>query len=99
MRAENSWVIARRQMPLRLDVVNGALDGILSLGPIDVWPIQNTSSFELKAGATEVKPAHPAFYDSYREAGSFPGTAQPLSTREILTRLYKAVGTPITPIL
>ena len=62
-------------------------------------PIQNTSSFELKTGATEVKPVHPAFYENYREAGSFPGTAQPLSTREILTRIYKAVGTPITPIL
>lgn len=99
MRAENSWVIARRQLPLGLDVVNGTIGGILSLGPIDVWPIQNTSSFELKAGAAEVKPADPAFYDSYREAGSFPGTAQPLTTKEILTRLYKAVGTPITPIL
>ena len=99
MRAENSWVIARRQMPLQLEAVNGAIDGLLSLGPIDVWPIQNTSSFELKAGAAEVKPADPAFYESYREAGSFPGTQQRLSTKEILTRLYKAVGTPITPIL
>jgi hypothetical protein len=82
-----------------LDVVNGAIDGILSLSPVDLWPIQNTSSFELKAGATEVIPAHPAFYESYREAGSFPGTEQALSTKEILTRIYKAVGTPITPIL
>ena len=99
MRAENSWVIARRQLPLRLDVVNGAIDDILSLSPVDLWPIQNTSSFELKAGATEVTPADPAFYESYREAGSFPGTESALSTKEILTRLYKAVGTPITPVL
>ncbi|MEJ1974375.1 MAG: phospholipase D-like domain-containing protein [Lacunisphaera sp.] len=56
MRAENSWVIGRRQLPLRLDVLNGAIGGILALGPVDLWPIQNTSSFELKAGAAEVQP-------------------------------------------
>jgi len=99
MRAENSWVIARRQLPWRLDRVNGVIDGIASLSPVDIWPIQNTSSFELKAGAAEVHPSDPAFYQSYREVGSFPGTEQALSTKEILTRLYKAVGTPITPVL
>ena len=51
MRAENSWVIARRDIPLKLDALNGLIDGILSLSPIDVWPIQNTSSFELRPGA------------------------------------------------
>jgi len=99
MRAENSWVIARRQLPLGLDLLNGVIDGISSLSPIDLWPIQNTSSFELKSGATEVLPSDPDFYQYYREAGSFPGTEQPVSTKEILTRLYKAVGTPITPVL
>ena len=28
-----------------------------------------------------------------------PGTEGQLSTKEILTRLYKAVGAPLTPIL
>lgn len=99
MQAGNSWVIARRQLPLKLEVVNGAIDGVMSLGPIDVWPIQNTSSFELRPGASPVPPNHPDFYDNYREAGSFPGTEEALSTKEVLTRLYKAVGAPITPIL
>lgn len=99
MRAGNSWVIARRMLPLRLEVVNGLIGGLLSLSPLDVWPIQNTSSFELKAGATEVPPTHPDFHDHYHEAGAFPGTDGLLSTKEILTRLYKAVGAPLTPIL
>ncbi len=99
MRPENSWVIARRRLPLRLDVVNGLVDGVLSLSPLDLWPIQNTSSFELKAGLDEVPSDDPAFYERYKEAGSFPGAEAPLSNKEILTRLYKAVGTPITPVL
>lgn len=99
MRPENSWVIARRRLPLGLDVVNGLFDGVTSLSPLDVWPIQNTSSFELTPGAREVPPGDPRFYDHHRDVGSFPGADGALSTREILTRLYKAVGTPLTPVL
>lgn len=99
MRAKNSWVIARRTLPMRLDVLNGMVDGLLSLSPIDVWPIQNTTSYELRPGATEVPTDHPEFSKHYREVGSFPGTEGALSTKEVLTRLYKAVGSPLTPIL
>lgn len=99
MRPGNSWVIGRRSLPLHLETVNGLLGGLLSLSPVDVWPIQNTSSFELKDGAAEVSPFDPAFHDRYREVGPFPGTEGILSTKEILTRLYKAVGAPLTPIL
>ncbi len=99
MRPENSWVIARRNLPLHLDAVNGLIGGILGLSPIDVWPIQNTSSFELRPGAAEVPPGDPAFYRNYRDAGAFPGTDGLLSQKEILTRIYKAVGTPLTPVL
>jgi phosphatidylserine/phosphatidylglycerophosphate/cardiolipin synthase-like enzyme len=99
MESDNSWVIARRELPLRLDILNGLIDGVLSLSPIDLWPLQNTSSFELKAGVTEVPPGHPEFYQRHRDAGSFPGADGALSTKEIITRLYKAVGTPLTPVL
>jgi putative cardiolipin synthase len=99
MRAENSWVIARRDIPLKLDALNGLIDGILSLSPIDVWPIQNTSSFELRPGAVEVPPGDPAFHKNYREVGPFPGADRTLSNKEILTRLYKAIGAPLTPVL
>ncbi|MBI3885448.1 MAG: phospholipase D family protein [Opitutae bacterium] len=99
LRPENSWVIGRRSLPLHLETVNGMLGGLLSLSPVDVWPVQNTSSFELKDGATAVSPFDPAFHEHYREVGPFPGAEGLLSTKEILTRLYKAVGTPLTPIL
>lgn len=99
MQPANSWVIARRNLPLRLDVVNGFVDDVLSLSPIDLWPIQNTSSFELRPGAVDVPPGHPAFYENHRDVGPFPGTEGFLSTKEIMTRLYKAVGSPLTPVL
>lgn len=99
MRAENSWVIAHRAIPLALDAVNGLIGGLLALGPVDLWPVRNTSSFELRPGATEVPPDDPAFHEHYREVGSFPGTDGIFSQKEILTRLYKAVGTPLTPVL
>jgi phosphatidylserine/phosphatidylglycerophosphate/cardiolipin synthase-like enzyme len=99
MRPENSWVIGRRVLPLRLDSVNRFIDEALSLGPIDLWPIQNTSSFELKADGAAVPHGHPDFHRHYRDVGAFPGTEGFLTTKEILTRLYKAVGAPLTPIL
>ena len=99
LRPENSWIIARRRLPLRLDAVNALIDGVMSLSPVDVWPVQNTASFELKPGAPEVAPGHADFYEHHRDVGSFPGADGALSTKEIITRLYKAVGTPLTPML
>lgn len=99
MRPENSWVIARRAIPLGLDSLNSLVGGLMGLGPVDLWPVRNTTSFELKPGGREVPPGDPAFYENYREAGSFPGAEGPISQKEILTRLYKAVGSPLTPIL
>ncbi len=99
MAPANSWVIADRNLPLGLEVVNGLVDGLLSITPIDLWPIQNTSSFELRPGAVPVPPGHPAFHECHRDVGSFPGTDGLLSQKEILTRLFKAVGSPLTPIL
>lgn len=99
LRPENSWVIGRRALPLGLESVNGLVAGIVALSPIDAWPIQNTSSFELRPGGREVRPGDPSFHENYREVGPFPGTDGRLSTKEILTRLYKVVGSPLTPIL
>ncbi|MDQ5977962.1 MAG: cardiolipin synthase [Verrucomicrobiota bacterium] len=99
LRPGNSWVIARRRLPLGLDTVNGLIDGVMSLSPVDLWPIQNTSSFELKPGMEEVPPDDPRFYEHHRDVGSFPGADGALSNKEILTRLYKAIGTPLMPVL
>lgn len=99
MLPENSWVIWRRRFPLKLEVVNGLVGGLLSLSPIEVWPIQNTTSYELLPGHAAVMPSDPTFFDHYREVGPFPGADGALSQKEILTRLFKAVGSPLTPIL
>jgi hypothetical protein len=99
VRPENSWVVARREYPLKLETLNSLIGGVLSLSPVDVWPIQNTSCYELKPGAPEVPAGSPAFHANYRDVGVFPGTEGLFTTKEILTRLYKVVGPPLTPIL
>lgn len=96
---ENSWVIARRDLPLGLDKVNGLIEGVISLTPLEIWPLRNTSSFDLRPGAQPVPPDDPEFHRRYIEVGSFPGTDGLLSQKEILTRLYKAVGAPLTPVI
>lgn len=50
------------------------MDDVFSISPIDLWPIQNTSSFELKPGTLNVPPDHPAFHENHRDVGPFPGT-------------------------
>ena len=95
----NSWVIAKKLMPLSTDKVNAMFEGLMRLSPIDIWPIRNTSSFELLPGKTPVPTDHPDFYARYRDLGSFPGAPPGLSTKEITTRLYKAVGGLAIPIL
>jgi len=89
---ENSWVIAKRQMPLSTDKLNGLVEGLMHLSPVDLWPIRNTSSFELLPGRSVVPTNHPDFYRNYQDTGSFPGAPAGLSAKEITTRLYKALG-------
>jgi phosphatidylserine/phosphatidylglycerophosphate/cardiolipin synthase-like enzyme len=98
-RAENSWTIARRAIPLQIDKVNRIFDELLGSMPIDVWPFQNTTSYELRAGKQEVPPSDAEFHKNYRETGDFPGAAPGLSTKEIMTRLYKAVGPLVAPMI
>jgi phosphatidylserine/phosphatidylglycerophosphate/cardiolipin synthase-like enzyme len=97
--SSNSWVIACRQLPLHLDRINTLVDGLLGLSPIDLWPLQNTTSFDRIPGHPETSPSDPSFYQHYREAGDFPGAEGPLTEKEIYTRIYKAVGPTLTPLL
>ena len=93
---DNSWIIARKQIPLA--DVNRLLTGISGLSPIEIWPLQNTSSFELLPEAEAVPPSHPDFYKNYKDIGSFPG-AEGLTPDEIITRLYSMFGKVVTPLL
>mgnify|MGYP002682137807 FL=1 len=91
-----SWVIAKRQIPL--SEVNYLIEGLSGLSPIDIWPLRNTTSFELRPGMTPVEPGHEGFYEHYTDAGSFPG-AEGISTKQIVTRIYKMLGSLAVPIL
>jgi len=93
---ENSWVIARKEIPLA--EVNDIFQGISSLSPIDIWPIRNTSSFELIPGQDPVPADHAEFYLRYQDIGEFPG-AENLSPNEIMTLIYKTFGKFLTPAL
>ncbi|NQU39958.1 MAG: phospholipase D family protein [Lentisphaerae bacterium] len=90
----NSWVIAKRRMPLNLDDVNRLVEGTLRHTPLDIWPIRNTTSFDLIPNRPAVPPFHPDFYDCYRETGDFPGASKDLSGKEIITRILKVISSP-----
>jgi len=95
-RPESSWVIAKSRFPLAN--VNYLIEGLSGLSPVDLWPLRNTSSFELIQGKEPVPPGHEDFYENYQDAGSFPG-AEGLSTKEIVTSLYKIFGGLAIPVL
>jgi hypothetical protein len=60
--------------------------------------LRNTTSFELRPGEAPVEPDHEEFYDRYTDVGSFPG-ADGISTKQIVTRIYKMLGSLAVPIL
>ncbi len=93
---DNSWVIAKRQGPLA--EVNAWVESVSQASPIDLWPVKNTSSFELLPGAQPVPPHHEHFYRNYRDIGSFPGV-DGVSDEEILARIIKAFGKAAIPLL
>lgn len=95
-RPENSWIIAEKDLVLA--DVNFLLEGLFSLSPVDLWPIRNTSSFELLPGKTPVPREHPDFYEHYKDVGSFPG-ADPGSVKQLTTSLYKVFNTLAIPVL
>ena len=96
MSAANSWVIAKNRYILGF--LNGPLESISSILPVDPWPIRNTSGYQLKPGAKEVPPNDPNFYENYISIGSFPGTTA-LEQRRIITSIIKTFGMAATPLL
>ncbi len=95
----NSWVIAKKRDPLSLHCVNALLERISSATPVDIWPIRNTSSFELLPGKRPVAPDHPDFYKHYRDAGAFPGADDLLSPKAAQTRMLKIINGLAAPVL
>jgi putative cardiolipin synthase len=93
---ENAWVIARREFPL--SEVNFFFEGLSWWSPVDIWPIRNTTSFELIPGKEPVPPDHPDFYQNYTDVGSFPGAATG-SVKQLTTSLYKMFNTLVIPVM
>jgi phosphatidylserine/phosphatidylglycerophosphate/cardiolipin synthase-like enzyme len=91
-----SWVIAKRRFPL--SDVNYLIEGLSGLSPVDLWPLRNTTSYELRPGMEPVDPGDEDFYARYDDVGSFPG-AEGVSTKQIVTRIYKMLGSLAVPIL
>ena len=95
----NSWVIAKREIPLSLDKVNAIMERASSASPVDLWPLRNTGSFELRPGAEPVPPGDPRFYQRYEDAGCFPGDDALLSPKAAKTRLLKVMDGLAAPVL
>jgi|GEM_PF-372337 len=88
----NSWVIAKRDIPLPLEKINQVIETTLSLTPVDVWPFRNTTSYELVPGREPCPPSSKQFYDNYHDIGNFPGADPELSEKELTTLLLKAMS-------
>ena len=84
MEPQNSWVIGKKKIPLRLTTPNAVLLEFSSLIPLlDPWPFQNIASFELIEGKQFVELDHKDFYDNYRDVGSFPQVNDTRGTKAI----------------
>jgi len=97
-KAGNSWVIAKKKAPMSLDKVNAIFEKASSSIPVDIWPVRNTSSFELLPGRDPLPPGHPGFYTRYKDVGSFPGNAAIMTSKETQTRMLKILNGLAAPI-
>ena len=99
MEPQNSWVIAKRKLPLSLDEINAPLVWLSRIMPIDPWPIRYASAFELIEGRDPVLPQHADFYNNYRSVGSFPGVAVERNDKIFGALIFKTFGKYLTPLL
>jgi len=77
MQPQNSWVIAKKQIPLGLTEPNAVMVKLSKILPlVDPWPFRYAASFELIEGKKPVNTDHENFYDNYRDIGSFPQTSE-----------------------
>ena len=102
IKGDNSWVVWKRERPLPIKLA-AKLTGIFNntveeITTLDLWPAMNTTSFELKKGKTDLPPGDEKFYDNYKSVGSFPMVSEK-DEKKIYTRLFKAFGKVLTPIL
>jgi putative cardiolipin synthase len=95
---QNSWVIAKRQAVPVISHFSGFIGEVSRVIPFfDVWPFRYTSSYQLKDGMEALPADHPDFYEHYSDVGQFPEAG--LSSKAIRTRLMKAFGGSLEPLM
>jgi len=98
LQPQNSWIIAPRQRVPLVGHITEVLETVSRMLPVfDLWPFRYTTSFELHDGMEPVSPAHPNFYQNYKDVGQFPGTA--LSDDQIKTLLVSGFGAVAEPLM
>ncbi len=96
---ENSWVVNLKRRVPGADEVNGMIDRVSEVLPIEFWPVIGTACFELKPGAEETALDDPLFYQNYRSVGSLPGGEFRGHWGKIQVRFLKGFGRFLTPLL
>lgn len=101
MEPENSWVIARRDRPPVFSGLDYSLAKVSERLPVfDLWPTRYATSFEFRPGPgcpEPMSPRDPGFRDCYEPVGDFPEVN--LGFRSLLTRIFTAFGSGLSPIL
>ena len=95
----NSWAVAKRDVPIALEMINQIFEGVAARSPVDLWPFRNTTCFELLPGQEPCAPDHPEFYQRYHEVGSYPGAGDELNEKEINVMIFKTIGGSATRLL
>lgn len=100
MGPHNSWVVARKKIPLGIGHMNSILVKLSNIIPlVDIWPFRYSASFELIDGQEAVSADHPDFYENYKDVGSFPTVNDNKPTKGIATRGTKAFLSFVKPLL
>ncbi|HUF62996.1 MAG TPA: phospholipase D family protein [Verrucomicrobiales bacterium] len=99
VRPGNSWIVAQREFPGEIRRLNAFFESLSEISPLSIWPVRNTSNFELLPGREPAPPSHPDFYKNYRDVGLFPEITAEDTMKAILTSLLKTFAKPVNPLL
>ena len=95
---QNSWVVGPRISSSLVGFLVFLPDRVLSALPLfDIWPLRETTSFELKEGKQPVPISDDRFHAHYADVGQFPEVN--LSARGFKAKLIRGFGGLAKPLL
>jgi phosphatidylserine/phosphatidylglycerophosphate/cardiolipin synthase-like enzyme len=98
MAPQNSWTVAKRKrIPLLGDLNNLLAFASEALPILDIWPVLNTTCYELRDGKHPLPTDHPEFYRRYQAVGNFPECEN--TNIPIQTLVFKSTLGWATPIM